>query len=354
MNQNTSRPAVLLDVALDDAGAEQGCTLQAFARLRDPLRPQMHGEPILRLGLSWRSAAEPRWRRLVVRRGEQVIFDGPSFGATTLAWRLPVEALAQLPDQSLVIEQPDLEAGEPWGLHIDSVRLLSPPGRPPSARKREPGSALTDKAVATCFESLGDNCEFGIFQRCCEAEPLGLLRFSSARLDKLLIGLETGFAGVQARDQIESFLAGPDGGPFEYLMIQNTFRMVYHTGVFEGQLTPRQLHARELTRLQYLRRKLVEDMEDAEKIFVCRRMPPLSEPEMLPIWLALQDYGPNTLLWVAPATPEHPAGSVERIGDRLMRGYLDRLATYDNATDVSVASWLAVCRQALQLHELED
>src|SRR5690348_3255112 len=54
------------------------------------------------------------------------------------------------------------------------------------------------------FESLGDNCEFGLVQRQAGAEPLGLLRFTGiflpieVRLQKLVAALEHRFEGLAA------------------------------------------------------------------------------------------------------------------------------------------------------------
>ena len=46
------------------------------------------------------------------------------------------------------------------------------------------------------FESLGDNCEFGLFQRMCNAEPLGLFRFAGGYLPEIIRGLNSGFSGL--------------------------------------------------------------------------------------------------------------------------------------------------------------
>src|SRR5579885_2880091 len=57
-------------------------------------------------------------------------------------------------------------------------------------------AALPPDQLMMRFESLGENCEFGLAQRRCGAEPLGLLRFASAPLEKLLAGLEGRFEGM--------------------------------------------------------------------------------------------------------------------------------------------------------------
>jgi hypothetical protein len=43
------------------------------------------------------------------------------------------------------------------------------------------------------FESLGDNCGFGLAQRKAGAELLSLLRFANTRLNALLLGLDEAF-----------------------------------------------------------------------------------------------------------------------------------------------------------------
>ena len=48
------------------------------------------------------------------------------------------------------------------------------------------------------IESLGSDCLIGLVQRKFGAEPLGLLRFSTARMSALLPALETRFAGLGA------------------------------------------------------------------------------------------------------------------------------------------------------------
>jgi len=45
------------------------------------------------------------------------------------------------------------------------------------------------------FESLGDNCEFGLVQRRCGAEPLGLFRFASIGTEQVARALEAGLEG---------------------------------------------------------------------------------------------------------------------------------------------------------------
>src|SRR5205823_14570023 len=178
------------------------------------------------------------------------------------------------------------------------------------------------------FESLGENCEFGLVQRRCGAEPLGLLRFASAPLPVLLAGLRARFEGVGEPDQIEIRVSG---NRQEYLVIDRRYGFLYHPWVLVGEADPEDIRRREEKRLPFLKRKLVEDLTEGRKIFVYRGMRRLPQPLVLRLVAAMREYGPTTLLWVELQDDEHPAGTVELLTTGLLKGYIDRFAPGENA-----------------------
>jgi hypothetical protein len=102
--------------------------------------------------------------------------------------------------------------------------------------------------------------------------------------------------------------------------------------------------------LPLLVRKLREDLAEGEKIFVYHGMGRLGGADALPLVTALRRYGPNTLLWVELADADHPAGTVEPAGTGLLKGYIDRFAPGEDAHDLSLDCWIAICREAWRLH----
>jgi hypothetical protein len=46
------------------------------------------------------------------------------------------------------------------------------------------------------------------------------------------------------------------------------------------------------------------------------------------------------------ADAAHPPGTIEPVTTGLIKGYIDRLAPADDATNVSLQSWIALCRKA--------
>jgi len=210
-------------------------------------------------------------------------------------------------------------------------------------------SDVTDMPTADLmlkFESLGENCEFGLVQRRGGSEPLGLLRFSSTPFPKLVAALSARFEGL---GQAESLKVELSNNGREYMIRDQTFGLFYHAWVMAGEREPEEVHRRELRRLPYLTRKLIEDLTEGEKIFVYRSIIRLGETHMKRLHDTMRSYGPNTLLWMELADAEHPAGTVERLAPGLLRGRMDRFAPGANAHDFSFDCWMQVCRTALTL-----
>ncbi len=253
-----------------------------------------------------------------------------------------------------------LDADRPGEHHLPSGLILGPGSeRGPSGREERDvaewaarRTGLTLPQIALKFESVGENCEFGLFQRRCDAEPLGLLRFSSTFVRNLVRGVECGFEGLGEIDDIDPRLEGAPRA--EYMIHEKKYGLVYHTFVYEGQRSAWLMREQESARLKFLRRKFMEDLQVAEKIFVYRFAGPIAEEEILPLHMALNRYGPVTLLWVVLAERDRPAGTVEVLMPGLLKGYIDRFAPADNAHDLSFDGWLRVCANACVLDRLQS
>jgi hypothetical protein len=196
------------------------------------------------------------------------------------------------------------------------------------------------------FESLGQNCEFGLVQRQCQAEPLGLLRFSSTPLPQLLDALESRFEGMGTA-ATTTVSVSPNGR--EYMVQDSRFGFVYHAWVNTGEMAVEDVMRREVRRVPFLVRKLLEDLEGGEKIFVFKGMGAVPAEEVFPLAMAIRRYGPNTLLFVTLADAEHRGGTVEARSPGFMIGYLDRFAPGDNAHDFLLSQWVKLCRDAYRL-----
>ena len=204
-----------------------------------------------------------------------------------------------------------------------------------------PAAILPDSELVLKFESLGDNCELGLVQRKAGVEPLGLLRFAGTPVRHLIRAMEARFEGIADPSRIH---VQPENG--EYMIRLSAYDMVYHAHVKIGEADPEALHRQQVRTVGFLAAKLIDDLENPSKIMVFRQNEPLSANDLTDLRVALAAYGGATLLWVQAARSGHPPGSVVVVDDRLMVGYVTRLASRQNAPDFDMASWLTMLRQA--------
>ena len=217
-----------------------------------------------------------------------------------------------------------------------------------------PGSIDTNvRDLVMQFESLGGRglgCEFGIFQRDCGAEPLGLLRFSDMPCDMLLFALRNRFGGVGLDENTELLVNPTPGGPGEYCTRDRRGMMFQRTFVYENDMSPERMRVSALRRLRFLADKLIDDLENAAKIFVYRISDRrLAPDEILALHDAIRAYGRGTFLYVQLQDGEHRNGTVELIRPGLLIGYIDRFKispTDQLSAAPPTGSWLAICRAA--------
>ena len=215
-----------------------------------------------------------------------------------------------------------------------------------------PSDGATTREILMQFESLGareGGCEFGIVQRTFGAEPLGLLRWTEIGPGQLTAALESDFAGVGEPDQTELVETPNVGGGAEYQTRDGRFGMRMHTFVNTDKIAPQQMLAQSCRRLQFLRRKLLDDLAAGAKVFVYKMSARTLTPEELArLHAALRRHGPATLLYVRYEDAAHPNGTVEMVAPGLMIGYIDRFNVTPEGKVVSEAfdSWEAICRGA--------
>jgi hypothetical protein len=217
------------------------------------------------------------------------------------------------------------------------------------------------KRIASTFQSMGQDCEFGLIQRQCEAEPLGLLRWCNIGLPALIQCLRSEFSELTDEEKltIRPWVNGEYVG--EYKSIFSADRPVdphlyYHTWIpVDQNLDVDALRRKESARLKMMVRLFREDLEDGEKVFVLLRKEapaPLDEFEVLPVISLMRRYNPKAvLLWITVAGPDESrlVGQCEMVGNNLLKGYIDRLGTIGNlGNTLSLGCWKDILVSALQ------
>jgi hypothetical protein len=301
-------------------------------------------------------------QRLDVEIRGQTIGRSVVAAADKLRYRVPAELLAAKGPVRVILRHADaatpVEFGEKdrrslafsfrrlslYEVSGDMPQVDLEGGRGISIAEMERLTGLPAAEYMLQFESLGDNCEFGLVQRRCGAEPVSLLHFSNFALPNLIRGLRSRFQGIGAIENLEYSLTAAR----EYVIRDKAFSLTRHTGQREGAVKEENLLEQHARQLKFLARKLVGDLTRGTKILVCKRNVPITDQEILPLHTALNEYGPNTLFWVVQADKSHCAGSVECLMPGLVKGYIDRFAPSNDAHDLSLEVWLDLCVSAQQ------
>jgi hypothetical protein len=225
-------------------------------------------------------------------------------------------------------------------------RRLPKPCETNDGRRRFQGQSA--HALVSKFESLGENCEFGLVQRRCGAEPLGLFRFALINSELLRRALDADLMEIANPNAIE-ITRGPiplsGDKPPEFLAYHAEYGMKYHIGYHEGEMRPERLRPLVLQRLRFLVRKLNEDLAGGEKIIV-HRTSAASDEAAIRLGEALQRRGPNLLLWVVSEESPGKAGSIECIARGVLKGQIEG----DSCTKTPrLDTWMTLCGSAYAL-----
>ena len=210
-------------------------------------------------------------------------------------------------------------------------------------------SVVDDRELVLQFESIGDNCELGLVQRRVGAEPLGLLRFAGAPLRNLLRALAARFDRIADPHHVR---IQPEHD--EYMVKLTKYDFTYHAHVKIGEVEPAVLQRQQCRTVGFLAKKLIDDLENPTKILVFRQNEPLGAGDLVDLRMALSVYGPSVLLWVREACPGHPPGTVEMPDERLLVGYVRRLAAREAVPGLDLDTWLVVLRHAYALARRSD
>jgi hypothetical protein len=201
------------------------------------------------------------------------------------------------------------------------------------------------------FESFGDNCEFGTIQRAHKVRNIGLFRHAWTPVDALVTLLDERFRPLRSPELLDPEInirrPRPDAR-LEYVVKLKQFGIEYHAGLLDQNPDPEAYRLKELRRLTLLSRKMIEQLEGNEKIFVYKSNEPASRSQIDRLVTAMRAYGSTTLLWVTLQDELHPAGHVETCGEGLLRGYIDWFSPYSDMSRFS-PYWRRICMNAYRL-----
>lgn len=189
------------------------------------------------------------------------------------------------------------------------------------------------------FCSLGNNCEFGAAQRKFGAEPIDLFRWAATNYKILLTLIENRFEGIGDPENIV-VKATSSGEPY----VKNTrYNFVWHAFA-DKDATGADIKSREVKRLPFLARKLIEEISEGDRMFVIKAPPwdKLDLASAAALRTAMMSYGGNPTLMFVDDGAEKP--SVERVAPQLLHGHVTKFADQEDVIrETRAGDWLALC-----------
>ncbi|EGY01072.1 tetratricopeptide TPR_2 [Nitrospirillum viridazoti Y2] len=206
---------------------------------------------------------------------------------------------------------------------------------------------LIEKEHFSLFESIGNNCEFGIFQRNLGFDPPGLFR-------------NVGYLSPQ---QIIRCIANGldkmfDAGTYKYVLPEgwsdwrldcHIYGLGFHSRipkeVEEGSDEWKKLTKTNIAQFKFLKNKFLDDLEDGEKIFVYRFKGFWDDSVAIDLLNAIRQHGTGKLLYVYE-NPLEKAPTFQIKSDGLLQASIHRLSN-ENPPQIDFDAWLKICRTAL-------
>ena len=318
----------------------------------DPITLHHHADTLIRCG-RYDDAADEIAQALIRHHGcDDLIFDRASLALKTERFDDAVidfrDLLRRRP------RDPDIEELLSLAVSEQALALLEAAGIDEAqpevfAGERQDVGLVEDEAIRRLllgFESIGQDCEFGLVQRRYGAEPLNLFRWNWCDAETLRQASDASFDGIG--DPEHTLM--PLWSDYEYYLQDLRWGFAFHTWISKHEADRDDLFAKMCKRVTFMKKKLLADLAAAEKILVHKTF--ATDIEKVRALLAsLRSHGPVRLLWVRSLEmlpSDGPAWCGERVEElepNLYAGYASRFGNRTGAPwDIAFEDWVEICR----------
>lgn len=195
------------------------------------------------------------------------------------------------------------------------------------------------------FESLGNNCEFGIVQAAAAAAvPIGLFRNVGFLHTEQIVGaIEAGLEGMfdPGNFDVDHHAEWPD-----YALQCRRYGFIFHTGIPRTEGNRKRID-RQVEVFRYLKAQFLDLLREGRRIFVYRHLYDTHPDLMLRLLAALRRHGPGRLLHVTQ-THDRKFAWLERLSDHHFAAGITHLSN-ENPPVIDYSAWAAICRGVLTM-----
>lgn len=207
----------------------------------------------------------------------------------------------------------------------------------------------TISEILLMFESLGNNCEFGIVQRQFGCDPPGLFRnvgFLSP--EQMITALMAGLDGMFEQQNYEFTL--PTHSP-DWRLHCRIFGFQFHTGIKSSILSNsdewiQQTH-QNMVIFRFLKKKFIQHLCVNKRIFVFRFNEVVPEDTARRMYAAIRSHGDGSLLYVSQNITR-PYGCVVKRENGLIYAEIPHLAN-ENPPVIDFKAWESITYSSVSL-----
>jgi len=174
------------------------------------------------------------------------------------------------------------------------------------------------REIYSQFESLGHDCEFGFAQRKVGAEPIGLFRWCGIEPHHLMTVMDTRLEDFDSPEHYTLELQPSS----QYFLKDSKYGTVTHTYITTGITTKEALLQKMIQRQNFLKRKLLSEIQIGTKIFVYRFYNDPHDDYVTKLVSSLQNAGMKKILICRQADEDYLPGSSRVFSEGVMIGYL--------------------------------
>lgn len=209
-----------------------------------------------------------------------------------------------------------------------------------------------EKSFIKKMISLGDNCEFGFFQRELGIEESSLFRWAITPIDKLLFFLEDDGRNLFHFSNLTPYSPG--------MVLDNGTGFCFHSQIRSEKNIEKKLefidkkqrrleiHNNEYSKITYLWGKFFNTLKKESRIYVIKHNKTSDTKDIHKLLSLLKSFNKdNKLLWVVQANFDDLTCQVEEPNKDLFKATISRFAPYTEANNALFLEWLEIARQLL-------